>query len=183
MRRFDGLQPVGRSYRRRDFLKAGLGTVVGVGCASLLPAETSAEPERTEDGLIRLIERSVIFAGRETGGTWFQPRACMTPVEDGNLALMTLQSISGSDYYGPVHWTMSKDLGATWSRPEPIPGLGRRKLGDGWEEGVCDVVPEYHPQTRTVLAVGHNVYYRNNVLARPQRSRWPVYIVRSVDGG
>ena len=106
----------------------------------------------------------------------------MIPAVDGPEALMTLQSISGSDVFGPVHWTTSKDLGRTWASPVPIPGLGRRSLGEGWEEGTCDVVPEFHPPTRTVLAVGHNVYYKNGVLARPQRQRWPVYVVRSQDG-
>jgi hypothetical protein len=33
-----------------------------------------------------------------------------------------------------------------------------------------------------VLAIGHNVYYETNVLARPQGPRWPVYVVRSPDG-
>jgi hypothetical protein len=95
---------------------------------------------------------------------------------------MTLQSISGSDVFGAVHWTISDDLGETWSHPQPIPGLGRRSLGDGWEEGVCDVVPEYHANTGSVLAIGHNVYYWAGVLARPQRQRWPVYVVRSRAG-
>ncbi len=174
------MQPVEMSCPRRDFLKASLGAVAGIGCASLCPGKAFAEP--AADGLVRRIERSVIFGGRKTGDTWFQPCACMTPAENGNLALMTLQRISGSDYYGRPHWTVSKDLGTTWRRPEPIPGLERRKLGDGWEEGVCDLVSEYHPKTQTVLAIGHNVYYRGGRLARPQRSRWPVYVVRSADG-
>ncbi len=174
------MQSVWTSYSRRDFLKAGLEVTVGIGCASLCPSEALAES--AGDDLIRRIERTVIFGGRKTGATWFHPRVCMAPEADGNLALMTLQTIGGPDFYGPVHWTVSKDMGATWSRPEPIPGLGRRALGDGWKEGVCDVVPEYHPQTRTVLAVGCNVYYRDGALAQPQRSRWPIYAVRSADG-
>jgi hypothetical protein len=106
----------------------------------------------------------------------------MITTPEGPECLMTLQSISGSDVFGPVHWTTTKDLGRSWTRPEPIPGLGRRSLGAGWEEGTCDVVPEYHPPTRTVLAVGHNVYYRDGVLARPQRRRWPVYVIRTQEG-
>lgn len=169
---------------RRRFLGAGIGLI------SFLTAGGSAKPtnaggaEATRDGgnLIDDIEREVIFSGRQGGTTWFHPRPCMVPGKESPLALMTLQSISGSDVYGPVHWTTSQDLGRTWSPPEPIPGLGRRDLGDGWEEGTCDVVPQYHPATETVLAIGHNVYYKDGVLARPQRRRWPVYVVRSSDG-
>jgi len=58
-------------------------------------------------------------------------------------------------------------MGQTWREPEPIASLGRRALPDGLEEGTCDIVPEPHAQTATVLAMGHNVYYKDNVLARP----------------
>ena len=95
---------------------------------------------------------------------------------------MTCQSVTGSDVFGQVHWSVSLDDGATWSTPEPISSLGRRKLPDGLEEGVCDVVPEYHPHTDTVLAAGHNVYYRDNVLTRPNEARYPVYVVRDSSG-
>jgi hypothetical protein len=70
---------------------------------------------------------------------------------------MTCQSISGSDYLHQVSWSVSSDNGATWSEPAAIPSLGRRTLPDGYEEGVCDVVPQYHPHTDTVLAMGRNV--------------------------
>jgi hypothetical protein len=95
---------------------------------------------------------------------------------------MTLQEIGGSDYFGPVHWSESGDLGATWSDPEPTPSLGRRPGRDDFEEGVCDVVPDYHPPTRTVLALGHNVFYRDGRFPGQQPPRWPVYAVRSPEG-
>lgn len=162
---------------RRSFLGSG------IGLASLLASGRSiASPSSRADGLISEVDREVIFPGRRGGTTWFHPRPCMIPGPEGPIALMTLQSIGGSDVFGPVHWTTSADLGRSWSDPEPIPGLGRIDLGDGWEMGVCDVVPEYHPPTGTVLAVGHNVYYEGGVLARPQRARWPVSTVRSADG-
>ncbi len=95
---------------------------------------------------------------------------------------MTLQGISGSDYFHPVHWTSTSDLGTTWKTPAPIAGLGRKELKPNWFEGVCDVVPEYHQKTDTVVAIGHNVYYQSGRLARPQGPRWPVYTVRDAGG-
>ena len=169
---------------RRHLLAAGVGLLAGTG-AEVIATLRSARVRGAaagQDALIAGIDRDVIFAGRQEGVTWFHPRPCMVPGVDGPEALMTLQSISGSDVFGPVHWTTSPDLGRTWSTPAPIAGLARRGLGESWEEGTCDVVPEAHPPTRTVLAVGHNVYYKNGVLARPQRRRWPVYVVRSADG-
>ncbi len=168
------------SVSRRRFL--GSGTALLALSAMDRDTWAFADAETNPDGLVAGIERGVVFPGRKDGTTWFHPRPCMVPSPDGPLALMTLQSIGGSDVFGPVHVTTSTDLGRSWSRPEPITGLGRRDLGDDWEVGVCDVVPEFHPPTSTVLAVGHNVYYRNGVLARPQRQRWPVYVVRSSEG-
>jgi hypothetical protein len=95
---------------------------------------------------------------------------------------MTLQPISGSDVYGHVHWSQSINAGTTWSDPAPIPGLGRKPPADGLEEGVCDVVPDYHAKTETILAIGHNVFYKNNKLATPQPPRHPVYSVRDTVG-
>jgi hypothetical protein len=167
---------------RRTFLKAGIGATLVAGGASLFDRKTLSAAESGGGELIRKIEQSLICNGRKTGVTWFHPRACFVPDAKGPYVLMTLQSISGSDNFGPVHWTTTKDGGVTWAKPEPIAGFERRAIEPEWEEGVCDVVPEYHPNTKTVLAVGHNVYYRNNKLARPQRSRWPMYAVQSADG-
>lgn len=131
-------------------------------------------------GWIESIERTEMWSNLDgRGQTWFHPRICRMP--SGQL-LMAVQVIAGSDYYGPVHWSVSDDAGRTWTLPAPIPGMGRRPADGGMEEGFCDTVPEYHPQTRTVLAVAHNVYYKDNRLARPSEQRWPAYTVRLPDG-
>ncbi len=164
---------------RRRFLGAASLTTA----AAAIPQWVRGQDDKPSTGrLVAGIERTIIFNGRKTGTTWFHPRACMIPTSEGVRALMTLQSISGSDVFGHVHWTTSNDLGKTWTTPRPIPGFGRRPLADGFQEGVCDVVPEYHGPTRLVLAVGHNVYYKSGRLARPQRSRWPMYVVKSPTG-
>lgn len=128
--------------------------------------------------MIERIEGSIIWEGRTRGLTWFHPRACMFPDGGGWSCLMACQDITGSDVFGQVHWSVSADDGHTWTAPEPIAALGRHDLPDGLQEGVCDVVPEYHPPTGTVLAIGHNVYYKDGVLTRPDTQRHPVYAVR-----
>lgn len=137
---------------------------------------------------ISSIHKEVIFSNRSgEGTTWFHPRACMVPDEDGKpVVFMTLQEIGGSDYFGPVNWITSNDLGKTWSTPQPIPALGREPVeerDDGLTAGVCDVVPEYHAPTKSLLTVGHVVFYKGDYFARnEQLARYPVYATRDQKG-
>ncbi len=167
-------------FDRRSFL-AGLASAAAACPAWVRAANAPALPPETK---IESITTQVLWEGRRGGGipTWFHPRACVIPGTTPPTALMTMQTIGGSDVFGHVHVTASEDLGRTWSKPQPIPGLGRESVEDGLEMGVCDVVPTCHAKTGTVLAMGHNVYYRRGVLARPQGPRWPVYVVRDREG-
>jgi len=163
---------------RRNFLKI-LGAAPWL---SGMGMNFMVRTKQREFHLIKNIESSIIWPGRNTGTSWFHPRACMVPDEAGLTALMTCQSITGSDVFGQVHWSLSGDNGQTWTDPAPIASLARRSLPDGIEEGVCDVVPEYHPLTHSVLAIGHNVYYKDGVLTRPHAGRYTVYVVRTAAG-
>lgn len=160
---------------RRHFLAAAA-TLPGLNAFALNPAD-----------LVRSVEKQTLWRNRDgKATTWFHPRACLVPGADGKpFVLMTLQSISGSDYFGPVQWTRSDDLGKTWTDPTPIPALGRvPELGHpGLEAGVCDVVPQYHPKSGTTLAMGHVVFYRGPRFSRgDQLPRYPLYSVRKADG-
>lgn len=159
--------------------------------ASSLPILCTPGFSRGQAGdsdLIRSITKRTLHRNRDGNGTtWFHPRACMIPSAGDTppMALMTQQAITGSDYFGPVHWTASTDLGNTWSEPEPIPSLGRHPVPghDGLLRGVCDVVPEAHPPTRSVLAMGHAVFYRGDHFSgKDQLPRYPVYAVRGPGG-
>ncbi len=168
---------------RRGFLRR-IGTVAAGLPALWIAKAGAAGGARHAAGLIARIERQVLWNGRKGGGipTWFHPRACVVSHGNDSEVLMTVQTIGGSDVFGPVHWTSSHDLGRTWTKPRPIPGLGRRRIDGQLAEGTCDVVPDYHRPTNTVLAAGHNVYYCNGRLAQPQGPRWPVYVIRQPDG-
>ena len=159
------------STTRREFLSMAGGLSLGV----------LAGPVRAAAGedLIRGIVVDTLWEKRKQPDPWFQVRGCMLP---GRRALMTLQTIHGSDFYGPVQWMMSSDLGKTWSQPQPIPALGRLEPSDGVFEGVCDVVPTYHPKTKTTLALGHNVFYTEKGFFRQQPRRLSVYAVRDAEG-
>ncbi len=148
--------------------------------------QSSAAAASQGGALIDSITPTTVDKGRKRDEewAWFHARACMVPRLDGSaVALMTAQSIGGSDYFGPVHWTTSADGGETWSEFKPIPGLDRHPTGNGeMLMGVCDVSPDYHVKSKTTLVMGHNVYYKGGHLARPQGPRWPVYTVWKADG-
>jgi hypothetical protein len=141
-----------------------------------------------DEPLIESISNETLWQNRDgKGRTWFHPRACMMPGPSGKpVALMTLQEIGGSDYFGQVHWSVSADLGKTWSEPEPIAALGRDPVparDDALKAAVCDVTPQYHPQSGAVIALGHVVFYKGAYFARgEQLPRYPIYVTRTNDG-
>ena len=157
-------------------------------CLLLLVFLFTLSAFEAEAALISSIEKQVVWRNRDGKSiTWFHPRACRVPgkTPGAPTALMTLQSIGGSDYFGPVHWSESTDLGKTWAKPRPIPALDHIPVAEhpGLMAGVCDVVPQYHPPTKTILAMGHVVFYRGPKFARgDQLARYPVYTVRRPDG-
>ncbi len=136
--------------------------------------------------MIDSIEREVLCKGRESGTTWFHPRPSAIPGSSNRDTsfIMTLQEITGSDVFGHVHETTSTDLGRSWSTPEPIPDMGRKRIQGDLFRGVCDVVPGFHSQTGTLLSIGHDVYYRDNKLVRPlDRYLGPAYSVKDLNKG
>ncbi len=164
------------SLNRRQALAAG---------AALISSTAAAHAKQSS--LVRSITTERLWRNRDGKSvTWFHPRGCMTPGKDGmSTALITLQTIGGSDFFGPVHWSISEDQGRRWSKPAPIPALGRDLVRgtEGLQAGVCDVVPQYHAATETVLAMGHVVFYSGPKFSRgDQLSRYPVYAVRRRDG-
>lgn len=163
-------------FDRREFLRTSSAAVVAAALGKRALAENPASP------LVREIRRSIIWQDRGKRPAWFHPRVCMIPGQPQPVAFMTLQRVSGSDYFHPVQWSVSNDLGKTWSEPAPVPVFGRSPLPDGLENGVCDVVPTYHAPTGAVLAMGHNVYYKDGRLTRPSTGRYPVYAVRDAQG-
>ena len=97
-----------------------------------------------------IIEAKILFRHTDYSATFFHPKVTLDQ-RSGSL-VMTLQTIGGSDYYGPVRVSYSTDRGESWSSPELISPLGSQKRNDGvTREGTCDVVPDYHPQTDMVF--------------------------------
>lgn len=181
-------------FTRRRVLRSI--AIAGTSLAAIsLPAAAQTESRERNStstpSLIKSITKQTLWKNRDgKATTWFHPRACMLPIdpkfEDKRThALMLLQEIGGSDYFGPVHMSESLDMGKSWTVPSPIESLGRDPVegNEGLQAGVCDVTPQYHPPTDTTLALGHVVFYRGPKFAtKDQLARFPLYAVRRRDG-
>lgn len=145
-----------------------------------------ANADELADPRILSITKQTLWRNRDGNATtWFHPRACMLPGNPDAKALMTLQEIAGSDYFGQVHFSESDASGKRWTTPTPIKSLAQIPVAGhpGLRAGVCDVTPQYHPATQTVLALGHVVFYRGERFAnQDQLARYPMYVVRRKDG-
>ncbi len=136
------------------------------------------------------INNSVLFPYSKKTETLFHPKATMD--RKNGIVVMTVQTIGGSDYYGPIQVCYSNDKCISWTYPEMIPSLGWHEIGNGMIEGVCDVVPDYHSGTGKVLTVGHNVYYKDGKFCdtlgaftpedKSSLPRYSVYSVLDSDG-
>jgi hypothetical protein len=151
-------------------------------------AEVSPQRSKTAESLIASISKETLWRNRDgRSRTWFHPRVCMVPDTDNKpIALMTLQEIDGSDYFGQVHWSVSKDQGRTWTAPKPIPAFGREPVPghEGLKAAVCDVTPQYHVQSKRVIALGHVVFYKGSYFARDEQlPRYPIYALRTCASG
>ncbi len=174
-------------HSRRHFLRTTCSASALAVSGHLAKPISAAPAQNRRSRLIASITKETIRRNRDgSSQTWFHPRCCLIPNQHGSAKiLMNMQVIGGSDYFGPVHWSESNDLGKTWTKPQPIPSLGRDPVQGhkGLMAGVCDVVPQFHPPTGTVLSLGHVVFYRGPRFARgDQLARYPVYAVRQKDG-
>lgn len=145
--------------------------------------------------MINTIENRTLWKSGDSGSAYFHPRPCLFSDGGKQSIFMTMQKIGGSDVFRNVRWTTSDDNGQSWSDPQDIPEMGWKPFYEDVFEGVCDVVPDYHPQTDTILTIGQSVYYQNdklldcagtwdkeNIGYQMKFKRSPVYSVRNPDG-
>lgn len=173
-----------QNFSRRQALLAGSMLAISPLARS---AGQASSPSNSRASLIKSITKVTLHQNRDgKSETWFHPRACLIPGPDQTRRIfMTRQWIRGSDYFGPVQCLESDDLGDSWTQPADIKPLGRVPVNGhpGLMAGVCDVVPQYHGPTQTILALGHVVFYRGPRFAKgDQLARYPVYAVRKKDG-
>ncbi len=118
-------------------------------CAALPPAAfpaTGPEPFR--------IERATILTS--AGGNYFlQSRTAVIPGQPARVILTTQETNPRVTHgYMDVFALETRDLGRTWSAPQRIESLRRRRQPAGHEFVIGDAYPQWHAATGRVLATG-----------------------------
>jgi hypothetical protein len=132
-----------------------------------------------------IIENRVLNFNSNSNNNYFHLRPTLC---SNNQIAMTLQPIYGSDHFGPVQISYSSKNRNDWSELQNIPSLGVKEIGSGVFEGISDVVPDFHYKSGNLLAIGHNLYYKDNHFlntdgdASTQLQRFSVYSVRDSYG-
>ena len=126
------------------------------------------------------IELQVIHSGYDRKTCWVHTRPGIIPRGQGKppIVVVTMYKLrlTGMDVFHPINDMRTDDGGKTWTGPvEHADTLGRRKVENGIEEGVCDWWPAWHARSGKLLGIGHTVRYVNDNIPDRLERRSTVY--------
>jgi len=134
------------------------------------------------------VDLLAVRSGMDEGPTfWAQARAGAIPGEGDRppTVIVTAQPAlrTGSDVFHALSEWRTSDFGRTWDGPhEQTDTLGRRQEPDGVTVAICGTTPQWHAATRSLLATGQTVRYRDDKGPITERARETAYAVRLPDG-
>ena len=110
---------------------------------------------------------------------WFHPYLAAIPGagEEGLPAviLATQKHLNADDHYSETYVMRTDDLGKTWSGPTAVPQL-KWMSEDGYDLAVSSIVPNWHPPTKKLLAIGHsNLHNRPSGFVNKRGATWLFY--------
>lgn len=128
------------------------------------------------------IERKIVRSGFDGKTCWVHARPAVIPATNGKGPVILITSyplrLTGNDVFYETHTMYSEDMGKTWSDFIPYKeALGRRKISEGREEVMSDLMPQWHQVSQTMLMTGHTVVYKDDEIVpglRPRSTAWTV---------
>lgn len=111
------------------------------------------------------IEHSVVLTS--TGDYhWSQSRPAVIPGQPARV-VVTTQEIErlGSHGYRDIYFTETSDGAKSWSAPQRIDALNRRRDPDGIERVMGDLCPQWHAATGRLLVTGKTFGFLANAVA------------------
>ncbi|MDB6140569.1 MAG: sialidase, partial [Verrucomicrobiaceae bacterium] len=112
------------------------------------------------------IEHSVVLTTLVNPETllWAQSRAALVPGNPPRVILTTQQTEkAGAHGYRDVYMAETKDGGHTWSEPQVIESLKRKRMPEGHDLVMGDICPQWHAATGVVLATGKTFGFQKGV--------------------
>lgn len=112
------------------------------------------------------IEHSVVLTTLVNPETllWAQSRAALVPGNPPRVILTAQQTEkAGAHGYRDVYMAETKDGGHTWSEPQVIESLKRKRMPEGYDLVMGDICPQWHAATGVVLATGKTFGFQKGV--------------------
>ncbi len=159
--------------------------IIGAGCVfacigSAWAGEAATQPAQA-DAVTFEVKTETILKDFDGKSHWFDPRAGVVPAGPwgGPMQVILMQRafMSASDYFSGYSVMTSKDAGATWSKPQEVPGLGWRDEPGNIIHGLNSLTSLWHAPTKRFLAFGHTVRYVDGKLMPEPRPREVGYTV------
>ena len=129
------------------------------------------------------IKLDVLTEGHDGKTEWGWPRVGLIPPKTA-VVLMHRSSLFGSDTVLSTHDLRTDDFGATWTKPQLQPNLGRRpfEVNPNADFSPIDLVPAWHATSGKLLALGHICAYRRkgttgplSIISLPNFATYSVY--------
>jgi hypothetical protein len=172
---------------RRKFLKNSL--IGGLSFFSLPSSKTglfaAVDPDNRQKDYFNL-SRDIITKLFDGQRCWAQARAGIVPGagKDGlSRVVMTMNELdlSGSDVYRHIYGLQSDDMGKSWTAPKELKTMSPRYETINnikYPVANADFQPKWHKTTKTLLGIGHTVFYTPDwkvTNPRPRHTSFSVY--------
>lgn len=123
------------------------------------------------------IDLDTIVTGLNSNFVWSQ--AFATAYGQGQnryLATMSKQYIVGSDNYGDLFYSLSKD-GKSWTAPSVVETLQNHEKSMRFDSVFSDVYPMWHKKTGKIIGTGKIFFYDREQFPDPEIGRGAGYII------
>lgn len=113
------------------------------------------------------VDLSIVTSGYNGEWCWFQPRAASCGNDRDIVMLMQPWVTSHPDFILFMHEMKTTDGGRTWAGPISLVDSLGEELKDNIMTRICDVTPQYHQNSKKVLATGVTTYYKDSAEFTP----------------
>tara|TARA_R110002049_G_scaffold163514_4_gene329471 strand:+ start:19258 stop:20457 length:1200 start_codon:yes stop_codon:yes gene_type:complete len=123
------------------------------------------------------VDLDTIVTGLNSNFVWSQTFATAYGQDQNQyLATMSKQYIVGSDNYGDLFYSLSKD-GKTWTSPSVVEKSRNAEKSSRFDSVFSDVYPMWHKKTGKVLGTGKIFFYDRAQYPDPEIGRGAGYII------